>query len=172
MDINKEEGVKRFEKSRYMMATKAIHKTGDISSDDPDLCVVNSEDEEYYIGSWVTGFGFINVKFPKETTRELTEEEKDRYNGMLFQIGNNVPFVIEMKDNPIPKNAIKVTTRNSVYRFGPDTGDGARTVSRDENPLKFAQCKITFLAEGKSMMFDSVDMPGAIMTTSKVLSIE
>jgi hypothetical protein len=28
-----------------------------------------------YIGMWVTGFGFFDVRFPKETTRELTKEE-------------------------------------------------------------------------------------------------
>ena len=57
------------------MATKAVHKLGDISRNKPDLCIVHDEDEKNYIGNWVTGFGFINVKFPKNTTRELSEEE-------------------------------------------------------------------------------------------------
>ena len=69
-------------KSKYMMATKAIHMLGDISSNVPDLCIVDEETETDFIGNWVTGLGFINVKFPKETTRELTKEEIERYNGM------------------------------------------------------------------------------------------
>jgi hypothetical protein len=62
---------------RLMMATKAIHKLGDISSDKPNVCIVFSEDEENYIGQWATGFGFVNVKFPKATTRELTPDEQE-----------------------------------------------------------------------------------------------
>lgn len=64
---------------RYMMATKAIHKLGDISSGKPDLCYIHSEDGDDYVGRWATGFGFINVHFPKETTRELTSEERLYY---------------------------------------------------------------------------------------------
>ena len=62
-----------------MMATKAIHNLGDISRDIPDLCYINTEDDDNYIGGWVSGFGFINVKFPKNTTRELTPEEYKKY---------------------------------------------------------------------------------------------
>lgn len=64
---------------RYMMATKAIHQLGDISSDEPDLCYIEAEDGENYIGRWATGFGFVGVRFPKSTTRELTEEEREMY---------------------------------------------------------------------------------------------
>lgn len=61
--------------SKYMMATKAFHKMGDISRDTEDLCRVYSEDMGGYRGSWVTGLGFFDVFFPKSTTRELTQEE-------------------------------------------------------------------------------------------------
>ena len=64
---------------RYMMATTAIHKLGDISNDTPDLCYIHDEDDENFIGMWATGLGFINVKFPKTTTRELTDEEWAKY---------------------------------------------------------------------------------------------
>jgi hypothetical protein len=47
----------------------------DISRDDPDYFWVDEVDDDNYIGRWVTGFGFINVRFPKETSRELTDEE-------------------------------------------------------------------------------------------------
>lgn len=74
------------------MATKANHKLGDISSDEPDLCHVYDEDEENYYGMWVTGFGFFDVEFPKATTRDLTKEEIDYYNSRSIQI-NNQPAV-------------------------------------------------------------------------------
>lgn len=37
--------------ARYMMATQAIHRLGDISREEPDLCVIHSEDAENYIGN-------------------------------------------------------------------------------------------------------------------------
>ena len=46
------------------------------------------EDEDNYIGAWATDYGFINVKFPKETTRVLTKEEIEKYNKMSVQISN------------------------------------------------------------------------------------
>ena len=75
-----------------MMATTAIHKLGDISRDPEDICHVHEEGVDSYIGSWVTGFGFIGVRFPKETTRELTEEEIKKYEVMSFQISDQPPF--------------------------------------------------------------------------------
>lgn len=95
-------------KSRYMMATEAIHQLGDISSDEPDLCVVHDEDEENYIGNWVIGFGLGNVKFPKNTTRELTEEEKEHYYGMQVVIGDGPVgriYTKEPKEEDMPKEA-------------------------------------------------------------------
>lgn len=69
-----------------MMATKAFHQLGDISRDEPDLVVVFSEDDTHYIGRWVEGFGFQNVRFPKTTTRELTVEERARYDGSYLDL--------------------------------------------------------------------------------------
>lgn len=66
---------------KYMMATKAIHQLGDISSKEPDICVIHKEDADNYIGNWVFGLGFINVKFPKSSTRDLTPDEVTEYNG-------------------------------------------------------------------------------------------
>lgn len=83
-------------KSRYMMATTAIHQLGDISSTEPDLCRISSEDEENWIGSWVTGLGFIKVKFPKATTRELTKEECKEYNQMYVQISSQPPIKLKV----------------------------------------------------------------------------
>ena len=63
---------------RYMMATTATHKLGDISRDAPDLMEVDEETDTEYVGRWVTGFGFFNVHFPKSSTRELTAAELDK----------------------------------------------------------------------------------------------
>ncbi|OGZ20805.1 MAG: hypothetical protein A2654_00235 [Candidatus Nealsonbacteria bacterium RIFCSPHIGHO2_01_FULL_43_31] len=105
-------------RARYMMATKAIHKLGDISRDKPDLCVIHSEDEENYIGNWVTGFRFVEVKFPKATTRELTEEEKDKYDGMQIAIGDQPAFIVDIKPpSDIPKEApIIVLTEDATRK--------------------------------------------------------
>lgn len=67
---------------RYMMATIAHHQLGDISRDTPDLCVVQSETPDEYIGHWVMGLGFIGVRFPKATTHELTPADADTYKDM------------------------------------------------------------------------------------------
>ena len=81
---------------KYMMATKAYHKMGDISRNEPDICHVHLERKDDYVGSWVTGFGFIEVKFPKDTTRELTPEEIKKYNSYMFQLASNEPFKLNI----------------------------------------------------------------------------
>lgn len=63
---------------KYMMATKAFHKLGDVSSDTPDLCQVFKMDKKYYYGHWVEGYG-LNVRFPKKTTKYLTKEQVKYY---------------------------------------------------------------------------------------------
>ena len=73
---------------KYMMATKAYHLTGEISSDKPDICSVDMEVGEYYVGSWFYRSVFMGVYFPKDTTRELNESEAaewdDKQSGMVY----------------------------------------------------------------------------------------
>lgn len=88
-----------------MMATKAVHGLGDISRPNDDLCVITDEDGDNYIGNWMTGFGFVSVKFPKSTTRPLTTDEVDHYHGMPIGIGDAV-FFLNLKD----ENFIKPIT--------------------------------------------------------------
>lgn len=83
---------------RYMMATKAFHMLGEISREVSDLCVIYGEDEESFIGKWATGFGLVNVKFPKSTTRELTDEEKEYWHGRQIAIGSRVIRTICTKE--------------------------------------------------------------------------
>ena len=80
---------------KYMMATKAIHQLGDISSEIPDLCFIHSEDEENYIGNWVIGV-FTNVKFPKETTRELIKDEINYWNSVTLRIGSQPSYKLKV----------------------------------------------------------------------------
>lgn len=63
----------------YMMGEEAYHLMGDISSDYPEIFVAWEETDDYFIGNWITGFGFINVLFPKKTSRRLTEVEIEKY---------------------------------------------------------------------------------------------
>lgn len=83
-------------KPRYLMGTKAYHQLGDISRDEYDLFSATGETEKYWIGMWITGFGFFNVLFPKETSRELTKEEIEKYNKTYVQIGSQPPIKLNI----------------------------------------------------------------------------
>ena len=60
---------------------KAIHKLGDISRDyyNAELIIINSEEEDNYIGNFSEGFGFIDVKFKKSDCKKATQEEIDAW---------------------------------------------------------------------------------------------
>lgn len=79
----------------YMMATAATHHVGDISRDEPDLAVIYGEHDDHWIGEWAAGLGFINARFPKETTRELTDAEKAYYGTKYVEVAGTVrPIVL------------------------------------------------------------------------------
>lgn len=60
----------------------------DISRDEPDFCVVYGEHADGCLkGRWVEGFGFVGVHFPRETTREITPDEQERYQALNLVIG-------------------------------------------------------------------------------------
>lgn len=56
--------------------TTATHKLGDISRPNGDFFRVEGEDGDDYVGQWMTGFGFVDVRFPKSTTRPITDAER------------------------------------------------------------------------------------------------
>jgi hypothetical protein len=59
----------------------------DISRDRPDFCIVYGEHGDGCLkGRWVEGFGFVHVHFPKETTREITPDEQERYQALNLVI--------------------------------------------------------------------------------------
>lgn len=77
---------------RLMMATTAIHQLGDISRAKPELCLVTEEDLNNFYGNWALGFGYVGVRFPKATTRELTEAEVAQQAALGFGIdGKRLP---------------------------------------------------------------------------------
>ena len=60
----------------YLMGTKAYHQLGELSREpEPDLFIAGAETEKFYIGNWITGFGFFNVCFPKETSRSYPAQK-------------------------------------------------------------------------------------------------
>lgn len=73
------------EDDRYMMATTAIHTLGDISRDEPDLARIYGEDGDDYIGQWVAGYGYVNVRFPKASTRPLNAKEIAYYRTRVLE---------------------------------------------------------------------------------------
>jgi hypothetical protein len=100
-----------------MMATKAIHQTGDISRDTPYICVIHSEDDNNYIGNWVSGYGFIDVKFPKDTTKELTSEEIEKYHGSLYFLENSLAGIVNLTgENYNRKAVLSKSDGSKIYR--------------------------------------------------------
>lgn len=82
--------------SKFLMATKAFHLLGDISREEPELCSVNAQTDEYWVGSWVEGYGFFNVLFPRDTTRELTLDEIEKFNNSYIRIGSQPPIKLKV----------------------------------------------------------------------------
>lgn len=110
---------------KYMIATAAIHGMGDISRDTPDICVVHEENDLNYIGNWVTGFGFANVKFPKLTTRDLSPEEIESYHGIPLSINDGVLTFINTKNEKLGK-AVRLVKKE----------DGSVTEGNLMSPIK------------------------------------
>lgn len=84
-----------------LIATTAYHQMGELTREEGDLCWAGKESENYYVGAWVTGFGFFNVMFPKETTRKLTDAEVEKYNNMYVQISSQPPIKLNVSNENI-----------------------------------------------------------------------
>lgn len=67
-----------------------------------DLCFITEEQEDYYIGHWEFGFGFIGVKFPKNYTRELFWYEKLKYSTSKVAINNSFSYQLDISYNNYP----------------------------------------------------------------------
>ena len=93
-------------KQQYKMATTAIHKLGDISRETPDICIISQEDADNYYGNWVSGFGFVDVQFPKATTRDLNAEEIEKHHGEPMMIGNSFVGSINITGEDFRKHVV------------------------------------------------------------------
>lgn len=77
-------------KQRYMIlkgGSPAIHILGDIGRDADDFIIVKSETEDHFIGNFVEGFGFMDVRFRKDDCRPLTPGEIEKLNNSQIQLG-------------------------------------------------------------------------------------
>ncbi len=100
--MTKEEIKKEVDKmtkvSLDLMGTMAYHQLGDLSRDE-DLFYASGETNDYYIGSWCTGYGFFNVCFPKKTSRALTDEEVEKYNKSYVQLASQPPQKLNVRND-------------------------------------------------------------------------
>lgn len=67
----------------------AWHKLGYVGrpeSNVKEYILIHHEKDDYYIGSFIEGFGFINVHFLKEDCINLTDQEKKHIEGMKVVI--------------------------------------------------------------------------------------
>lgn len=99
MTTEEQKAISRTQKKiepRYFMGTTAHHQMGDISRQKDDLFQATGETDLYWVGMWSTGFGFFNVLFPKETSRDLTEAEREHFNSMSIQIGSQPPMKLRV----------------------------------------------------------------------------
>src|SRR4051812_48043412 len=88
---------RKLEPSTYLMGTTAYALLGDITRDKEDIFSAYDETDDYYIGSWVTGFGFFDVLFPKATSRHLTDEEKETYSKKYVQVASHPAYKLDIK---------------------------------------------------------------------------
>lgn len=68
----------------------AFHKLGDIGrpeSDRIEFIMVESEKSDFLVGSFVEGFGFIKVHFPREACSAPTDGEREWMAGRKIGIG-------------------------------------------------------------------------------------
>jgi len=56
------------------------------------VCLILGEDEDNYIGHWISGFGDMKQRFPKEKTRPFTEEEIKNYQSQSYCKSKKIPF--------------------------------------------------------------------------------
>lgn len=71
---------------KRLMGTLSFHLMINNSETEYDWFVASHESKDFWIGCWLTGLGLINALFPKETSREFTEEEQKRYDDAVFVI--------------------------------------------------------------------------------------
>ncbi|QTH44943.1 hypothetical protein J4772_11380 [Cohnella sp. LGH] len=80
-------------KPRYLIlkgGSPAVHKLGDIGRTEDDLIYVAEETPGHFIGSFVEGFGFMDVEFRKIDCRPLTPDEIEKLNNSKIRLGGTI----------------------------------------------------------------------------------
>ncbi len=77
----------------------AIHLLSNIGREDDAYIRVHDEDNEYYIGNFEEGYGFIDVKFRKQDCRPLTLDEIEDLNKKWFAINGHRLYKIQLDKN-------------------------------------------------------------------------
>jgi len=101
----------------------ATHKLGDIGRKYDDKIRIHSEDENYYIGSFEEGFGFINVKFNKSNCRQLTQMEREKLNGSWYGINGNPLYRIYVDEEGNVVNGKVLTLKGVISKVTDSLGN-------------------------------------------------
>jgi hypothetical protein len=151
----------------------AIHKLGDIGRKQDDYIRISSETDEYYIGNFEEGFGYIDVKFKKYDCRLLTEQERKELNGKWYSINGNPLYriYVDEKGNVIKGtiqmskgkliNIVDITTRETKY---PDWLEKDFTYAESE--IEIGRPLFMFLEDGgyfKTTRVEKVDIKDDIV---------
>lgn len=143
---------------QYMMATNSyVLGRVDVRSCDPArICFVIGHAGDNYLGRWLDSSSEETVCFPKVTTRELTTEEMEHYNGAVYgDTSRNVRHRVIFPGFGVSQAAMVVKTLKSVYHFGEADEDGLRTISRSPDPIPdgVTHGTIVFLTLHQSMIW-------------------
>lgn len=144
--------------------SSALHKLGDIGREEDDFVRINSETEEYYIGSFEEGLGFIDVKFKKEDCRLLTEEEKKELNGKWYGINGAPLYRIYVDEQGNVINGKCIMKKGIITKVTDQAGE--------DKPSNFVGLSVEFhedITIGQSLVMFTNDK---YITTSKVVNVE
>jgi hypothetical protein len=144
--------------------SSAIHKLGDIGRDCDDYIRIHDETEDYYIGSFEEGYGFINVQFRKKNCRLLTEAEIKELNGKWYGI-NGCPLYriyVDSEGNVI--NGTTIIKKGIIYKVIDSEGNDKHS--------DFVGLKVEFPSDidiGRSLQMIA---DNGVITTSKVMDVK
>lgn len=144
----------------------AIHKVGNIGRENDDYIRVYSETEDYYIGNFEEGFGFVfvDVKFRKEDCRPLTEEERKKINGKWYSINGNLLYRIYVDEEGNVINGRVLTLKGKI--------DKITDIQGNDKFSDFVGLSVTFgedIQIGSSLV---ILTDGRSIQTSKVINFE
>ena len=142
----------------------AIHKLGNIGRDIDDKIRIHSEDENYYIGSFEEGYGFINVKFNKSDCRSLTLEERENLNGSWYGINGTPLYRIYVDEEGNVVNGKVLTVKGVINKVTDSLGNDKHS--------NFINLSVEFgedILIGRSVVMLTAKGP---ITTSRVTNVD